>query len=240
MNSPTGSGRQLRFFESIDSTHSFACSRVRAGDLRFAGAIAEQQTAGRGRFGRTWVSPPGSSLALSLVLWDYADAPHPELIGLAAGVASARACRCGVAWPNDLVRGGKKLGGILTELVAGPDGSRVPVIGIGVNVRPFDYPPEIEQRATSLDFDISPSQLAAAIVAELTQMPEPVSWQALQAVWTEVDSTPGRKYQLPDGRTGLALRVDDSAHLVVEVDGEEIQVPSAEALFGIPHRFCPF
>ncbi|HZT77066.1 MAG TPA: biotin--[acetyl-CoA-carboxylase] ligase [Vicinamibacterales bacterium] len=122
--------------------------------------LAERQTAGRGRRGRTWFSPPGSGLYVSVVLAP-ARATEPRratlLLTLAAGVAIADAIdeaatlRVDLKWPNDLYAGGKKLGGILAEAAtAGGPVERV-VLGFGVNVARAAYPPDVADRATSLE-----------------------------------------------------------------------------------------
>ena len=125
-----------------------------AGQLASRGAgdgtivIADRQTAGRGRLGRTWFSPPGAGLYVSLVVraatWGAAAFP---LMTLAAGVALAEAVRActgvpvEIKWPNDLVIGRRKLAGILTE-ASGTGGLDGAVVGFGINLRTAAYPPQ--------------------------------------------------------------------------------------------------
>ena len=122
--------------------------------------VANAQTAGRGRLGRTWVSPPGSGLYVSVVLAPArarVDARRAaSLITIAAGVALAEAVeaatklRVDIKWPNDLYVGRRKLAGILGEAVAdaeAPDAVPSVVLGYGINVAATAYPPEVANRA---------------------------------------------------------------------------------------------
>jgi BirA family biotin operon repressor/biotin-[acetyl-CoA-carboxylase] ligase len=114
----------------LDSTNRLAADLARAGGPDGLVVGADHQTTGRGRRGRTWESRPGASLLVSVVL-----RPAPPLVTLAAGVAAAEACEAvagvevGLKWPNDLLVDGAKVGGILSELVAG-----AAVVGLGVNL----------------------------------------------------------------------------------------------------------
>ncbi|HEX2048230.1 MAG TPA: biotin--[acetyl-CoA-carboxylase] ligase [Acidimicrobiales bacterium] len=121
----------VRRFAEVDSTNRVAVDLVRAGAPDGVVVVADHQTAGRGRGGRTWESPPGASLLVSVVL-----RPAPALVTLAAGVAAAEACEAvtgtpvRLKWPNDLLAvDSRKLGGILSELVDG-----AAVVGLGVNL----------------------------------------------------------------------------------------------------------
>ncbi len=132
--------RRIEYFMSVDST-----MRAAAVLERGAVAVAEEQTAGRGRFGRNWHSEPGTGIYCSVVL-----APGPVLtlaLGLAArdAIFHATGIACDLRWPNDLMLGGRKVAGILTQLEAGNA-----VAGIGINVGQSTFPPELETEATSL------------------------------------------------------------------------------------------
>jgi len=107
---------------------------------RMAVCLAEYQSAGRGRRGRTWLAPPGRGLCLSIA-WGYPAQPKGiEALGLAAGAAARRAlteqtgAAIGIKWPNDLVIDDRKLGGILVEMSAEGHGACFVVVGIGINV----------------------------------------------------------------------------------------------------------
>jgi BirA family biotin operon repressor/biotin-[acetyl-CoA-carboxylase] ligase len=122
-----GRFRDIRWFAEVDSTNRVAADLARAGAPDGVVVVADHQTAGRGRRGRTWESHPGASLLVSVIL-----RPAPALVTLAAGVAAAEACAgvdVGLKWPNDLMLGDAKLGGILSELVGD-----AAVVGLGLNL----------------------------------------------------------------------------------------------------------
>lgn len=156
---PAGSlGRPLRVYTCVGSTNDLARDWAGASAPEGATVLADEQTAGRGRQGRSWSSPAGHGLYLSVILrppWPADDAPH---LALLAGEAVAEALRQGrptlplmVKWPNDVLCGGRKICGILVE--TGLRGARLDyaVIGIGLNVRQTDsdWPPALSGLATS-------------------------------------------------------------------------------------------
>ena len=167
--------------EEVDSTNT-VCKRLAADEAPDGTVVmADCQTAGRGRRGRSFSSPRGMGLYLS-VLWRPA-CPPESLLPLTAlsAVAVCRAVeRAGgvspaIKWPNDLVLGGRKLGGILTELSLEGESGHVDyvIVGIGLNCRQRaeDFPPELADMATSLDMalpqQVKRSALAAALMEEL-------------------------------------------------------------------------
>lgn len=147
-----------------------------SGDREGAVVIADAQTAGRGRRGRAWFSPPGAGLYVSVVLTP-GRSPHdperraPRLVTLAAGLALAEAVEAAVGlavdvkWPNDLYIGRRKLAGILAE-AAGSGTSGPIVLGYGVNVGRMAYPPELRDRATSLESELGRAVDRALLLAE--------------------------------------------------------------------------
>ena len=148
----------LHILESVDSTNAEAMRQLEAGRPSGVVYTAEQQTAGRGRRGRHWVSPFARNLYLSLV-WEFGQgAGSLEGLSLAVGVAVARALRvCGLPpvelkWPNDVLHSGQKLGGILLEMAGDVAGPCQVVVGLGLNVA---MPPaaarEIDQAWTDLE-----------------------------------------------------------------------------------------
>jgi BirA family biotin operon repressor/biotin-[acetyl-CoA-carboxylase] ligase len=149
----------LHVFTVVGSTNDVA--RTLAAQDAAAGTIvlAERQTAGRGRHGRRWLAPEASSLLLSCLLRPHAESDAvpgtiPLRVGLAAAVAIETATGVHVAlkWPNDLVRpGAGKLGGVLCEAATTGDDHWSVVAGIGINVRPREWPAELRGIATSLD-----------------------------------------------------------------------------------------
>jgi BirA family biotin operon repressor/biotin-[acetyl-CoA-carboxylase] ligase len=142
---------EVRYLEETDSTNRQAMAWAHHGAPHGALVLADFQTAGRGRLGRSWVAPPGSSLLFSVVLrptWE------PELRPLLTLAAAVAICEClsdlgfdpGLKWPNDVLLADRKVAGILAE--AEED---VVILGLGVNVGRGMFPPEIAQTATSLE-----------------------------------------------------------------------------------------
>ena len=230
MKDPLGGGNGWRVVESVDSTQRLAAEALRAGEP-IGAVLAGEQTGGVGRFGRAWYSPPGTSLAMTLILRDYRDHPAPQFVGMAVALAAASAMRCQLSWPNDLMIGDKKVGGVLTEIVDG-----VPLVGIGANLDVTEFPPEVADRATSLKIafggDHPPAAIAGRVVAVLRTLPEPSSWAALAPIWSMFDRTPGKRYRLASGEQATALGIGADGRLLCSVEGETQSVMAAEALFG--------
>ncbi len=170
-------GRRLLYFVEVTSTNDVAARLVGRGSAHGDVVLAETQTGGRGRRGRTWFSPAGAGLYVSVVL-ELADGPAGQaepapFLTLMAGVALAEAVRTGsglpveIKWPNDLVvshgdrphgsqRRGRKVAGILTEVVSVGPRSAV-ILGFGVNLRESSYPPDVATVATSLEGELGRS-----------------------------------------------------------------------------------
>jgi BirA family biotin operon repressor/biotin-[acetyl-CoA-carboxylase] ligase len=178
-------GRAGRVVPSTASTNDDALAWAAAGAPDGAWIVAGAQTAGRGRRGRVWASPPGAGLYLSLVCRPAAPSdPAMSLLTVMAGVAvvealaDATGVRATLKWPNDVVVEGpgapaRKLAGILAEgAMIGARLSAV-VVGIGLNLRPTAYPPEIAARAVSLEAlagrSVDPDSVLIAILAALAR-----------------------------------------------------------------------
>ena len=172
-------GRELRCFDELDSTNNYLKTRTDAPDGTVV--TADSQTAGRGRMDRSFQSPKGRGIYLSVLLRPHLPPdrlpPVTALAGVAVCAAVERVCgvRPGLKWPNDPVLKGKKLCGILTELSLEAETGRVQslVLGIGINVaqRPEDFSPEVREVATSLlqalGKPVSRPRLTAALLEEL-------------------------------------------------------------------------
>lgn len=234
MKGPFDSSRWVRL-EETPSTQDVAESALKAGepvDL----VVARNQTQGRGRFDRIWISEPDDSLTVSFVFHDYADHPEPHLLGMAVALAAAAALHARVRWPNDLGLNGRKVGGILTELVKDGQGRRVPVVGMGLNLNQKSFPPEIADRATSFAIahgaTYEPEKVLNRVLERLKEMPEPTTWKAIAGIWELFDDTPGKQYNLNDGTFGTAIAVDSQGRLLCTVDGETRTILAADAIFG--------
>jgi BirA family biotin operon repressor/biotin-[acetyl-CoA-carboxylase] ligase len=167
------------FFHEVDSTNAQALVLAGMGAPAFTAVLADAQTAGRGRRGRSWSSPPGAGMYLSVLVRGEGLAGHLSLLTIAAGVAAAEAVNdvsglpVELKWPNDLVMGRpwRKLAGILCEASALGTPEAAVVVGIGVNLERAAYPPEVANRATSIaaecDRVVDRSELVAACLSRL-------------------------------------------------------------------------
>ena len=150
-------GRSVEVHPSVTSTNDVALERLAGRAPHGALVVAEAQTAGRGRRGNVWVTPPGLSLAASLVLRSEHGVVQPTLLvaavalGIAEGLERASGAAVGIKWPNDLWIGGRKVAGILVE--ARSSGGALGLVagfGINVNAPAAAFPPGLRETATSL------------------------------------------------------------------------------------------
>jgi BirA family transcriptional regulator, biotin operon repressor / biotin---[acetyl-CoA-carboxylase] ligase len=148
--------RRIYHFFKIDSTNSVAMRLGESGEPHGAIVLAEEQTAGRGRADRAWVSEKSAGIYCSVLLRPAIPAAHAPLLTLVAGMAARDAAaedvdtQPDIRWPNDLLLGGRKFCGILTEMRAEPDRVQYAVIGIGINVNQAKMPDQLAEAATSL------------------------------------------------------------------------------------------
>ena len=165
-----------RYCPTVGSTNDVAAMLAGRGRCECV-VIADAQTAGGGRVCRAWFSPPGSGLYVSVVLTpgrsrDDRAARATRLVTLAAGVALAEAVATAtglavdVKWPNDLYVAGRKLAGILAEAAGGPETGEAIVLGYGINVGATAYPPELRDRATSIESELGRPVDRALLLAE--------------------------------------------------------------------------
>ena len=149
-------GRVIHRFEKLETTMLEATTLAEEGAPEGTLVIAEQQTAGRGRLGRAWVSAPGVGLYFSIVLRPPMPAAQSAILTLAIGLGVARgigeACgrQCDIRWPNDVLLHNKKCSGILVEMAAEDERVRYAVAGVGINVNQAEMPAELADTATSL------------------------------------------------------------------------------------------
>jgi BirA family biotin operon repressor/biotin-[acetyl-CoA-carboxylase] ligase len=208
-------GRPRLHLRSIGSTNARARELAEAGAPHGTAVTAGEQTAGRGRQGRGWSTPPGSALAVSLVIRD----PDP-LLSLRAGLAVAdlAGAPARVKWPNDVLVGGRKVAGVLVE---GRPQEGWAVLGIGVNAA-LDLAtlPE-EVRATAGTLGLDPAELPRALEALLTaleaRLAEPA--ETTLAALRERDALAGRSVRWEGGEGKGAGIAGDGALLVRGTDG---------------------
>jgi BirA family biotin operon repressor/biotin-[acetyl-CoA-carboxylase] ligase len=225
-------GRPTLFFPRVGSTndvvHEFAAAGAAEGLL----VLADEQTAGRGRLDRSWWAPPGASVLMSLLLRPALPAHRagqlPMCLGLAAveGIEAVTGLRPSLKWPNDVVWGGRKLGGMLTELRA--DGERLDyaVLGLGINVNmTFDEPAAGGLAAIAVSLRMIAGQPVdrAALVIALLERCEAwyerlLSGESLHTAWAARLDTLGRQVvaALPtETLTGVAVGVTPEGALIV-------------------------
>ena len=239
-------GTEILYFPEIDSTNNVAAKLASTGPCEGAIVVAGAQTAGRGRRGRSWFSPAGAGLYVSVVLEPSGAADVERataLVTLAAGVALAEGIERAtgfapaIKWPNDLIAGRRKIAGILAEGIARPSraehgSARVAavVLGYGINVSTSAFPPELSDRASSLEGElgrtIDSAQLCAESIAALAARYEDLLAGRFDAI---LDAWRGRapasrgarvQWETPDGvRRGTTAGVDETGALLVRTHG---------------------
>ena len=229
-------GRDIRVFEQTTSTNDVIEKLARDGVKEGAVVFAESQTKGRGRLGRKWISPGRKGLWFSVLLRPDLRPQETTQLTVASATALRRAIqsetglRPEIKWPNDIVIGGKKVAGILTELSAELDRVRHVILGIGVDVNlgAGEFPPELRKLATSLKIEsgrtISRAGLATAILRELDFDYARICGGGFTEVadeWQEHCKTIGRQVTIQIGERrirGRAESLDDDGALLLRTD----------------------
>ncbi len=235
--SSTDFRKSFVFFSVTDSTNSRAVELAGKGGAHGTVVCADSQTAGRGRMGRRWESPPGVNLYFSLLLRPPLGPLHaPQLtlvtaIALAASVEEFSGLRASLKWPNDLYLGGRKAAGILAEMSADPDRLRHVVIGVGLNVnaKPHDFPEAIRGKATSLKVLTGRTFRRVEVLARFLDSFADCydiflsgGFKALMPEWGRRDALAGKKVLLryrEEEVRGKALGVDESGMLLFRREG---------------------
>lgn len=199
----------LRYFDSIGSTNDEALAWATDGARDFSLVIADEQTTGRGRAGRKWVTPQGTALAFSLILRPE-PTPNPSLFtGLAAlslvNALKARGLKSQIKWPNDILLNGRKVAGILVEAVWTGDALDTVVLGMGVNALAGSNPPDEELlfSATNIEVELGRplkrAELLRDILSALTAWRPKMSTGALVKAWEENLAFRGEQVQVWQG-----------------------------------------
>jgi BirA family biotin operon repressor/biotin-[acetyl-CoA-carboxylase] ligase len=238
--------QRIIFFDTIGSTNDVALAL--APDMREGTVvIADEQTAGRGRYGRTWFSPPRTGLYVSIVITPSAVGAAAErargLLTLAAGVALAEGIetavgiRADIKWPNDLLVGPRKVAGILAETVASAGGISVEttpvVLGYGINVGAKSYPGELRDRATSLELElgrpVDRANLCTHALVAISRRCQDLRagrFDAILDAWrAKAPASHGAhvSWSTPTGaRSGVTTGIDDQGALLVRV-GDQVE-----------------
>lgn len=235
----------VTWYSEIGSTNDVALRLAERGAADGTVVGADLQTAGRGRQGRAWSSPPGAGLYVSAIL--RPSAAIAPLLTIAAGVSVAEGIReatgltTDLKWPNDVYAGGRKVAGILAE--SGMSDARLNhvVLGFGINVNRASYPPEVAARATSIEHELGrpidrglvlASCLSALTVRyrQLQMAPHAVldAWRsyAVSMLNRRVECTVGLR-----SVAGVAEDIDERGALVVRVGDEIVRVISGEVVW---------
>lgn len=237
--------RSFDYRQSTGSTNDDARASAREGAAHGHTVLAESQSSGRGRRGRSWHSPEGTNLYLSVLLRPSLDVADAPLLALVTGLAVARACdrfvsseRVTVKWPNDVRIDRRKVAGILVEGSIRGDRFDTAIVGVGLNVHEREWPEELRDKATSLaghsEVPLSRSVVLIAVLEEIERAVDAMLLggssrdglvRALRSrcdtLGTEVtiDSVHGRAIDLADDG---ALIVERDDHTTVAVRSGEV------------------
>ena len=233
-------GRQIRYFSRIDSTNQYAKRIAEEGAPDGTLIIADEQTAGKGRSGRTWVTPPAEAIAFTLLLRPKLSPDRISMVTLVMGLAVTNAVNslygvsAGIKWPNDVVIKGRKLCGILTEMSAEVRQANYIVIGVGINANLTSFPEVIKEIATSLKLelgrDINRAELIARVMAEFERLYAEFEAQgdlgAVMQEYNELCLNAGSKVRVldPNGEyTGTSRGINSMGELLVETEDGKMQ-----------------
>jgi len=239
-------GHEAFLFDSLSSTNDRAMELASEGVPHGTTVLADNQSYGRGRLGRTWVSPAGKNIYTSVILRpDGLDPQRAGMLPLLCAVAVAEALKshtgieARIKWPNDILASGKKLGGILCEMRVEPGRVNHTVAGIGINVNmeDSDFPSDLKKLATSLRIETGTRQrrtpILASVIDALSQwfdrfMAEGGGPVAL--AWRERSATLGRSVRVVTSRdtlSGTARDIDEDGALLLELPGGKIRAISS-------------
>ena len=235
-------------FDSLPSTNLEAAHRATQGAPEGLCVVAAEQTSGRGRRGRHWLSPKGAGLYFSIVLRPTLSQSSWPLLTLMSAVAvydALESCdlRADIKWPNDIVAGEKKLCGILAETVETTKGSAV-VMGIGINLTEQSFPPELETIATSVEGvlgrPIDYELLLQSLIKNLSEHYEKLQIspaRELADLWCARSSyCSGKRIKVADvneGFEGTTKGLEIDGGLIVELDNGDRKVIRAADIFSV-------
>jgi BirA family transcriptional regulator, biotin operon repressor / biotin---[acetyl-CoA-carboxylase] ligase len=227
-------GRVLHHHDTVGSTNAAAFRLAQDGAPHGTVVVAEQQTAGKGRRGRAWVSPPGLNLYFSAILRPELPPQRAPELTLVAAVALAETLRetgaeAAIKWPNDVQLAGRKVAGILTELSAEPERVHFVIVGVGVNLNAGQehFPEELRTLATSLFQTLGRPVPRALFAAALWNRLETwldtylaTGFDVVRARWKALSSTLGQQVRVRTDRgdwEGFAEDIDPTGALLVRV-----------------------
>ncbi len=240
--------KEICYYPKTDSTNIRAKSLSAEGKPSGTLVIAEEQTAGKGRRGRAWISPPKEAIYMSLLIKPDIDVVNASMLTLIAAMAITKAIKelfpknndCFIKWPNDVVVGGKKICGILTEMTTEADYIKDVVIGIGINANTKKFDKEISDIATSLYLaygtNVNRAELVALVMEYLGRYYEVyLKTQDMSNLLDEYNSmlvNIDREIMIIENEKewhAKALGINDRGALIVETsDGTKKEIISGE------------
>ena len=241
----TWAGKTCLCYECIPSTQEQGKALAAQQQVHGYLLVAEEQTSGKGRRGRSWESPKGKNIAMSLCIEPHISVNHVAGLTLVMALATAKAIEAEagicpqIKWPNDLVIDGKKICGILTEFFAKPEGYAV-IVGVGINVNAEVFPEELRNTASSLKLETGKELLREQLILAVMRLFE-IYYEAYEQ--TEDMSLLKEEYEAllvncgrdvtvldPKGTYGgTAKGIDLNGNLIVlREDGTEVSISSGE------------
>lgn len=239
-------GKNVVYYDEIDSTNNRAKEAGEKGDAHGTLFVADMQVAGKGRRGRVWKSPSGSSIYMTILLYpEVAPIKAPQLtlvmaIAVAEGIQKVTGLETKIKWPNDIVVNGKKICGILTEMSTEIDYINHVVIGVGINVNQDTFPEDIRSTATSLKIELGKkvkrSELIAAVMESFETCYETFmkteDLSGLQELYNSMLVNRDREVKVLEPGNEYkahALGINQTGELIVRMpDGEEKEIYAGE------------
>lgn len=233
-------GRNLIFLEEVDSTNNEVRRQAEKGAPEGTLAVAELQNAGKGRRGRSWLGPAGSGIWMSLLLRPDFGPESASMLTLVAAMAVSDGIRevtgldCQIKWPNDIVIGGRKVCGMLTEMSSEMERIQYVIIGIGINVGIREFPEELRETATSLalcsDVPVERARLIDAVMRAWEHWYEvflqTMDLELIRDTYNERLVNRGREVKVlapRDSYTGVSHGINAAGELIVELPDKELR-----------------
>lgn len=252
---------QILRFDSLPSTNLEVARRASEGAGEGLCVVANEQTDGRGRLQRRWISPKGAGLYFSMLLRPQIHQNKWAFITLAAALAvhdallDAYSLDADIKWPNDILSGNRKLCGILAETVETKDGRAV-VLGIGINLTSSAFPPELHEIATSVEREINrvpdPETILKSLIVSIGRRYEMLESndgaKIILREWSAQSSyASGKRVRVVNGQEvieGITRGLEPDGALRVETDGRDIQIVRAGDVtevreLGVPRGSVP-
>lgn len=233
-------GQEVYFYEEIDSTNTQAKRLAEDGAVSGTLVVSDCQVKGKGRRGRVWESPKASAIYMTLMIRPQIRPERASMLTLVMGISVVQAIRnvlqldtC-IKWPNDVVLNKKKVVGILTEMNAQMDYIEYLVIGVGINANMREFPPELQDKATSLQMELGHPVNRAELVAEtmkcfernyeIFEKTQDLSGllEAYQAVLANYNQ-PVRVLEPGNEYSGIARGINERGELLVERENGTVE-----------------